>query len=41
MSVLAIRFSGNNEQFGKFLEFLRAYGDMTVKELIETEYLLV
>jgi hypothetical protein len=40
MNVLAIRFSGNAKQFQGFLDFCEAYGDMTVKELIERKFLL-
>jgi hypothetical protein len=41
MNVLAIRFSGNAKQFQGFLNFCEAYGDMTVKELVERPCLLV
>ena len=41
MNVLAIRFSGNSQQFQGFLNFLGAYDHMTVKELVEAKVLLV
>jgi hypothetical protein len=41
MKVLAIRFSGNANQFQGFLNFCEEYSDLTVKDLTEKEYLLV